>query len=960
MSNQYFKETLNKLSTSIDLTNPNGLEMSAAFDKYVEKVIKPLYPQGAKIRQISTVDDKSGSRTVDWFFRDAGDKIQRAVQAAISDFVQSYGSKRGLIDDEGKPVQDAGSVPMQVGGIMPQIFNGTITRILNSRTAASIAAKAVTSGGSFATDKNTGKSTWSVPDTALTWDGKDLTRSLRSEVREGDKKWLEGRVALTSLAEGASPANAEERAIAMNNRNFRVLLAKHKAMTPEQENEEFRLRLQRRGRQAKYQREYEEANPDDPLVSLKKERARKIKNRRRRAMIKNAAGRTVAVIVSAVMMAIGVLSKILSGVVETAGILRKRQSDSAKYNLPSSEMQKFTNIENSMFGLEKGAFSKIFGNLMRFADPTMPSFSSGIKNAAVLLQEDVPDLIGFVTGGIHHPDQMMYELLADFINITASKRGGALQKGTVSEAESINQALIADIFGDDFAELFLRMYERLGGAAIEGETYTAAQIKDSMHGITADHPVIQTPQVTETAAERGVQALGQLKALWESIRHSIFAHILAHMSEIVALVRNIARTILGEYNPQWAAAENAAAQAKAFEDTGRLERNIYAHRNDVLPFMEKSKYKDPVEYTKEVTRIINERDVEAVTKNLGLSWEEFQLMVVRTGSTLQRSRKLQEIKENSDVTMGKLRHQTAHTGGTSDAEIETSRLESYYAMLHSFRTFAAEDTSSAFNRRLIAPGSPLRLDKENYVAASLWINSELKSLFMELANKHRREGRGSADIPVGVQLETVFSKVQEALGNAMSVEQAVPVLKDAGITFRDIQGIVAFIEASRGAKPKLSETGVAGHSAAMTRYSMLGELANAMAAAGQYLGIPEFTPEGTREADEMVTQSQNLSAIGLNEEIVHQRLGVQLTDIYGLAADAAEGIIESSSGIVYVPVGSDRELKFEITVKGLPSGEPAVLKGTINNEGGMSGRHIWKNGGIDITSINESFRPTPK
>jgi hypothetical protein len=958
MSNQYFKETLNKISTSIDLTNPNGLEMSQAFDAYVKKVIKPIYSEGAKIRQTSTVDDKSGLRTVDWFFRDAGDKIQRAVHAAIDDFIQSYGAKRGLIDDEGKPAQGAGSMPMQVSGITPQVFNGTITRILNSRTAASIAAKAITSGGNFVTDKNTGKSTWSVPDTALTWDGKNLTRSLRAEVNAGDKKWLEGRVALTSLAEGASPANSEERAIAMNNRNFRAMLAKYKAMTPEQDKEEFRLRLQRRSRLAKYQREYEEAHPDDPLVSLKRRRARKLKNRRRRAMAKNAAGRTITVIISAVMLAIGVLSKILSSVVEVAGALRKRQSDAAKYNLPSGEMQKFTDIENSMFGLEKGTFSKVFGNVMRFADPTMPSFSSGIKNAAVLLQKDVPDLIGFVTGGTHHPDQMMYELLADFINITASKRGGALQKDTVSEAESINQVLIGDIFGDSFAELFLRMYERLGGAAIEGKTFTAAQIKDSMHGITVEHPVIKTPQVTETAAEKGVQALGQLKALWESIRHSIFAHILAHMSEIVALVRNIARTVLGEYNPQWAAAENAAAQAKAFEDTERLERNIYAHKDDVLPFMAKSKYRDPVMYTKEVTRIINERDVEAVTKNLGLSWEEFQLMSIVTGFSLQNARKLQEIKENSDVTMGKLKHQTALTGGTSDAEMMNSAGESANLVLHGFRTFASEDTSSMFNRRLIAPDSPLRLDKENYVAASLWINSDLKSLFMELANKHTREGRGSADVPAGVQLETVFSKVQEALGDVMSIEQAVPALKDAGITFRDIQGIIAFIEANRGAKPKLSETGVFGHSAAMTRYSMLGELSNTMAAAGQYLGIPDFTPEGNRKAAETVAQGRNIHAAQLSGSLVRQELERQLAYTYGVAADATSEIIKSSTGTVYVPVGSDRELKFEITVKGLPNGEPATLRGTINNEGGMSGKHIWKNKGIDITSIYESFQPT--
>jgi rRNA maturation endonuclease Nob1 len=978
--NQYFKETLNKLSTSIDLTNPNGLEMSAAFDKYVEKIIKPIYPKGAQIRQTSTVDDKAGLRTVDWSFRDAGNKIQQAVQAAVGNFVQSWGRQRGLIDGEGNPVQGAGSIPMQVGGITSQVFNGTTTRILNPRTAASVAAASMRAGGSYALDKNSGKSTWSVPDDALTWEGKNLSRSLRAEVREGDKKWLEGRVALASLAEGASPANAEERALAMNNRNFRLLLAKHKAMTPEQENEEFKLRLARRRRQAEFQKKYEEEHPDDPLVKVKRERARKTKNRRRAAAVKSSIHRTIATVLGAAMMAVGVLAKILTNVVEVAGTLRKRQSDAARYNLPSGAMQTFTNIENSMFGLEKGTFSNIFGSVMRFADPAMPSFSSGVEKAAAFLQKDVPDLIGFVTGGTHHPDQMMYELLADFMNKTAAKRGGVLQRDTVSEAVSVNQAVIADLFGDSFAALFLRMYERLGGAAVEGREYTAEQIKESLHGTIADYPVIKTTQVTETAAEKGVQALGELKSLWESIKHGIFSHILAHMSELVALVRNIARTVLGAYNPQWAAAEDAAAKAKAYADTVRLENNIEAHKGDVLPFMEKSKYKDPVEYTKEVTRIINERDVEAVTKNLGLSWEEFQVMVSETGFALQNARKLQEIQENNDITMGKLQHQTAWTGGTSDAEMSNSELESYYALLYSFRSLASADIADMFNDRVAGPGSLLQYNG-SYNLETRLINDELKRLLAELADRFRNietmqiddelkrmlEGGGDADIPNRARLSSVFPKVLEAVNGVSSIEQAVPALKEAGVTFKDMQGIIALIAANRGSKPTFDLSKIFSpnymfneHPAAVSRYNMLGELSNTMAAAAQYLDVPDFTPAGNREAARIVTQAQGRSAARLNETLIHHELRQQLADVYGIAREAASEILKSSTGTVYTPVGSDRELKFEITVNGLPSGKPATLKGVINNEGGMSGTHTWADGGISIRSITESYQPTPQ
>ena len=67
-----------------------------------------------------------------------------------------------------------------------------------------------------------------------------------------------------------------------------------------------------------------------------------------------------------------------------------------KFNLPAGEMQRFTDIENSNFGIQKGAFSNIFGNLMDFADPTSKTFSSRISSAASFLQVNTPDLVEFI------------------------------------------------------------------------------------------------------------------------------------------------------------------------------------------------------------------------------------------------------------------------------------------------------------------------------------------------------------------------------------------------------------------------------------------------------------------------------------------------------------------------------------------------------------------------------------
>jgi hypothetical protein len=419
-ANQYFKELLNKLSTSIDLTNPNGLEMSAAFDRCVERVIKPIYPKGAKIRQTSTVDDKSGLRTVDWSFRDTSNKIQQAVQAAVDNFVQSWGKQRGLIDGQGKAVEGAGSIPMQVNGITPQVFNGTRTRILNPRTAASVAMKAVTSGGDFITDKNTGMSTWSVPDTALTIDGKNLSRSLRAEVREGDKRWLEGKVALSSLAEGASPANAEERAIATNNRNFRVTLAKYKAMTPEQEQELARLEIAKRERKKDFRadalQKFIEENPGSRLaieeaikthnVTNREEKARllaaertpgtpefqarvhrvldrneaqkkavdayakanpksdmarkKAAMKRRRVLTKSLGWLTV--VVGAITGVINIGRKIFSSLLDVGSNVHKISMEGARFNMSAPEAAKLS-ARAKVMRMDEGVFSKVLGGL---------------------------------------------------------------------------------------------------------------------------------------------------------------------------------------------------------------------------------------------------------------------------------------------------------------------------------------------------------------------------------------------------------------------------------------------------------------------------------------------------------------------------------------------------------------------------------------------------------------------
>jgi hypothetical protein len=948
--NQYFKETLNRLSTSINLADPLGLQMSDAFDKYVEKVIRPVYPAGSKIRKTSSVDDAAGMRYVDWSFRDANDKIATAVQAAVNNFVQGWGTQRGLLDVKGNPVPGQGAVPMQVSGITPQIFSGTRTRILNPRTAASVGGQAVRSGGTFSTDKNTGVSTWSVPDAALTWDGKNLTKSLRAQVREGDKRWLDGRVALSSLAEGASPATPEERAIAMNSRNFRVMLARHKAMTPEQSLEEFRLNLQRRRQQAQFQREYEESHPDDPAVKAVRDRARKVRNNRVKSMATSAIHRAIATLVGMVAMGIGTLVKILAGVSDVAEHVRKRQSDSLKYNLPASEMQVFTDIENSNFGLQKGSFANIFGNLMSFSDPAAKGFSSRIEGAASFLQRSTPDLLGFINGAVTHPDQMMYSLLADSMNITASRRGGVLQRNSVSEAASVNSNIIADLFGDAFGELFLRMYERLGGASIDGKTFTAAQIQENMAGTLARSPVLETPPVTTSAAERGVAALGELKSLWESIKHSIFSHMLAHMSELVALVRNIARTVIGAYNPAWAAAENAAAIAKAEEDKVRLTANIYGNEADLKPFMDKSKYTDSVEYTGEVLRIIDEKDAPAISRNLGLSPLEFATMAAINGFAMQNARKLAEIEENSDVTMGQLTHQTAHTGGTANSEMSNAALEAFHLSMYKFRNLLDTDTATMFPTRITGKGSILPYINDDYVVASIQHNEASKQLIAEANEAFSTGGYGKMMPAQEAPLSSFLPGMAAIIAKYPSVEQAVPELVEQGIGYVEIDAVSNFIRSNMQAASRPASA------AARERYDDVERLLETLDAVKQYAGIPDHSPQGNRQAANMVQSASHIASTQLNEALVRENIIQQMQD-RGFLRDTTLMLLKSSEGSVAPVPGTQNELRFEIDLKGLPDGKTARLTGTINNEGNIRNVQTWSNGGIDLNAVLKAYNP---
>jgi hypothetical protein len=340
-------------------------------------------------------------------------------------------------------------------------------------------------------------------------------------------------------------------------------------------------------------------------------------------------------------------------------------------------------------------------------------------------------------------------------------------------------------------------------------------------------------------------------------------------------------------------------------------------------------------------------------------------MLAVNGFAFQNARKLQEIQENSDVTMGQLEHQTAWTLGTSDAEMSNSALESYYAMLYTFRNLRASDTSSMFNNRVIGANSILPYVSPEFVIASMQLNNNSKDLLAEASERFKQRGHEQAQITPGVKLSSVLPTIVETVGKYNSIEEAVPELREKGITFNDITGVITYIKSMAPDKePVFDVRHFAQSIRAIDEYkdrvATIDGTVSALAAVGQYLDIPSFDPKGQNKAADMVTQAQMIAGAQTNEALIRQELIERVGSIHGLVREDIVALLNSSStGTVYTVPRTDRELRFRITVDGLPNGESKTIKGVVPNEGGMKGTDQWIGGNIGMNGMKQSFQPQP-
>jgi hypothetical protein len=516
----------------------------------------------------------------------------------------------------------------------------------------------------------------------------------------------------------------------------------------------------------------------------------------------------------------------------------------------------------------------------------------------------------------------------------------------MDEAAMVNHAIISDEFGAAFGEFFVRVFERLKQDGLqEGQHFTARELSDYIFSNKYTAPVPEPSVVTLTAAEEGTRKLGELYALWAGIKNTVFTHILAHMSELVAVVRNIARSVIGGTFVGWAVNEDNAARASAEAARVRLEGNVSAGQAELLPYMRRAGITDGLEYTRKVREIIQSGNVARI-REIGLDFPEFMQMLKTNGILFQSANKLVELEANSDVTLGKLKNQTAWTGGISPAEIANTQLEMFYTAMYKFRKNASEIQSTMFDTSVIGTGSILPYVSPDYAARTIQINADQNKMLNDIAEDFRVHGYSSISgqtIP-NVQMSKVFPALQSALSKVPTLRQAVPELLKSGLDKNDIMGAITYLTAYRGNEvPKFDLSHPIRSNDAINKWNTINNLISSLETVWAIMDVPNFAPTGQAMANKYILDAQEYFAAETNEQILR-------SIVAKLKPEWTQEIINTMFGSLSVIPGSENSMRFDVTVKGIPDSESRVT-GVIDNQGHLTRNYVVNNGNIIIDNV---------
>jgi hypothetical protein len=621
-------ETFSKLTTEVDLASPLGLEMSAAFDKYVERIIKPTYPKGENIRQTSRIDDATGTRSVDWSFDETSAHIGPAVQASVDNFIQEWAAKRSLIDEDGEPGEDQPDVPMRVSALSTQTNNIIKDKILDPRTAAAIKLDVHNAGGDFVYDKKSGFTRLSIPNTATNDSGASLTDSVNADIESGNKRYLAGEITASALADGSSPADIDQRATAMVNRNYKQMMAKNRAMTPEMIKEERKAQLFNAGQRYLAEQEYEEETPDDPLVRKRKEQENAQKTQKALRTTKNVAQfawntlhSLVNNLVSAVSTGIGILAKTYSVVSEIGQNVRRQAMQGEQYNF-SREFVESWKLRADQEKIDPGILYNAAGVMQAQFGSALHLDVGAIEKLAPYMKDNVSGLLNRLVGGMEGEVNTVkgMSLMVDTFaqdawrgTVGTHEYGAGPQGRSAANTDahyvlgSVNEGL-----GQMYAYYWHtlesmaarnRLGQRDSGAFYDTETGKDYTFKDwidynplnpDVNGADSNGLTNETIDRAAETVSRSVDSLAvSLKTLWKDIA-TVFT---ASADPLVEQFRQFVTNMLSKYFPVFAMKEDQRAeyinqksleyietQRPVYEDQARYILEVAGYEGDLDSF----------------------------------------------------------------------------------------------------------------------------------------------------------------------------------------------------------------------------------------------------------------------------------------------------------------------------------------------------------------------------------------
>jgi hypothetical protein len=386
------------------------------------------------------------------------------------------------------------------------------------------------------------------------------------------------------------------------------MLDKYKAMTPEQEETEFRLRMERRARIARYRENYEAANPDDPFVKARHERQVKARHKRRKrvfarslakvkqtgkravSMARNAVLTGVSSILSVIGVSVVLLGKINSTVKDIGRDVRSQTMGDMRYNFSEGFTRQWERFAEKR-GFDKDVLSQAAGGIAAAWSTPLNYSSSNFDALAPYLGESTRILVRQADA---NGDKNVLHIMSDVIDDLVSKS----MRGKAGPKQYTGQSRMHDAFTENMSALQshngawarLMQYYWYDLIAPDGKFVKAAaaagkeaNFENWMQQVAWNPEYMEdgngmTNAPVKTAAERTYEAVNNLKNSLSSLRTDVLERIAGSLIQLAEDVRSKIVNLLTRYFPAFAMKERERAVYLNVQGLANAENNLPGYR----------------------------------------------------------------------------------------------------------------------------------------------------------------------------------------------------------------------------------------------------------------------------------------------------------------------------------------------------------------------------------------------